>query len=134
MMGDELIRELLSPGLFVAARRREVFNAVREAPSVREAVDMLGADEAALLRELAASEDEDLDASAVASRLLGRAANRLAGELEAQARASGDVTAVAADVRFLRQWAIDLRDPRSDLSELLPLAEWVAMKNSGEAA
>ena len=134
MGGDELIRSLLSEGLFVAARRRDVFIAVRDAPSVRDAVDMLGADEADLLRELAASEDEDLDAGAVASRLLGRAANRLARDLEAQARATGDIAAVAADVKYLRQWAIDLREPRGDLSELLPLAEWLAMKNASEAA
>jgi len=134
MSGDELIRSLLSEGLFVAARRRDVFIAVRDAPSVRDAVDMLGADEADLLRELAASEDEDLDAAAVASRLLGRAANRLARDLEAQARATGDIAAVAADVKYLRQWAIDLREPRGDLSELLPLAEWLAMKNASEAA
>ncbi len=134
MQGDEMIRALLSEGLFVAARRRDVFIAVRDAPSVREAVDMLGADEADLLRELAASDDDELDAGAVASRLLGRAANRLARELEAQARATGDIAAVASDVKFLRQWAIDLREPRAELSELLPLADWVAMKNSGEAA
>ena len=132
--GSRTITELLSPGLFVTPLRRSVYVAVRDAPSVREAVDMLGADEADLLRRLAAAPDDELDAAAVASRLLGRAADRFARELEAEAKSTGDVQTVLPDVKFLRQWVIDLREPRSDLRELAPLADWVAMKTSSEAA
>ena len=134
--GDDEVTALFSDGLFVTPMRREIFAAVRQAPSVREAVDMLGADDGNLLIELAASSDEDLDASAVASRLLGKAADRLARELEAEARTTGEIESLLPDVKFLRQWVIDLREPRSDLSELVPLADWVAMKSqtTSEAA
>lgn len=125
---DEAAEALLSESLFVTPMRREIFRAVRQAPSVREAVDMLGSDEANLLIELAASSDDDLDAGAVASRLLSKAADRLARQLEAEARATGDYERVLPDVKFLRQWAIDLREPQSDLTELAPLADWIAMR------
>ena len=134
--GDDQVTALFSEGLFVTPMRRDLFAAVRQAPSVREAVDMLGADEANLLIELAATSDEDLDASAVASRLLGKAADRLARQLEAEARTTGEIESLLPDVKFLRQWVMDLREPRSDLSELVPLADWVAMKSekTSEAA
>jgi hypothetical protein len=134
--GDDEVTALFSEALFVTPMRCEIFAAVRQAPSVREAVDMLGADEANLLIELAATSDDDLDASAVASRLLGKAADRLARELEAEARTTGEIEALLPDVKFLRQWVIDLREPRHDLSELVPLADWVAMKShtTSEAA
>ena len=40
------------------------------------------------------------------------------------------------EVKFLRQWAIDLREPVADLNDLAPLADWIAMKSTqqGEAA
>ena len=114
--------------------RREVFCSVRDAASVRDAVEMLGADEANLLRQLAASPDDDLDAAAVASRILGRAADRYARTLADRARQTGDVQELLPDVKFLRQWVIDLREPHNELSDLVPLAEWVAMKTSSEAA
>jgi DNA primase len=127
--GDEQISALLSDGLFVTPYRREIFRSLRDTSSVREAIDMLGADEAHLLTQLAASPDDDLDGPAVASRLLGKAAERLAKELEAEARSTGAVQRLLPDVKFLRQWVIDLREPMDDLMELAPLAEWVAMKN-----
>lgn len=131
MIGDEHdVSRLFSESLFVTPMRREIFTAVRDAPSVREAVDMLGSDESNLLIELAASSDDDLDASAVASRLLGKAADRLAMQLEAEARATGEFELLLPDVKFLRQWAIDLREPISDLTQLAPLADWVAMKSA----
>ncbi len=132
--GNRTMRDLLSPGLFVAPMRQAVFIAVRDAPSVREAVDMLGADEADLLRRLAAAPDDELDAAAVASRVLGRAADRFARELEAEAKQTGELATLLPEVKFLRQWVIDLREPRSDLTELIPLADWVAMKSGTEAA
>ena len=132
--GNRTMRDLLSPGLFVAPMRQAVFIAVRDAPTVREAVDMLGADEADLLRRLAAAPDDELDAAAVASRVLGRAADRFARELEAEAKHTGELATLLPEVKFLRQWVIDLREPRSDLTELLPLADWVAMKSETEAA
>ena len=125
---DESVMGLFSEPLFVTPMRRDVYVALMQAPSVREAVDMLGADEGNLLIELAASSDEDLDASAVASRLVSKAADRLARELEAEARITGNIEELLPDVKFLRQWVIDLREPRSDLTELAPLAEWIAMK------
>gem|GEM_PF-6958005 len=125
---DESVVELFSESLFVTPMRRDVYVALMQAPSVREAVDMLGADEANLLIELAASSDEDLDAPAVASRLVSKAADRLARELEAEARITGNIEELLPDVKFLRQWVIDLREPRSDLTELAPLAEWIAMR------
>ncbi len=133
---DQGVAELFSEALFVTPMRREIFTAVRQAASVREAVDMLGSDEANLLIELAASSDDDLNASAVASRLLGKAADRLARQLEAEARTTGNIELLLPDVKFLRQWVIDLREPRSDLTELAPLADWVAMKSdmASEAA
>lgn len=133
---DKGVAELFSEALFVTPMRREIFTAVRQAASVREAVDMLGSDEANLLIELAASSDDDLNASAVASRLLGKAADRLARQLEAEARTTGNIELLLPDVKFLRQWVIDLREPRSDLTELAPLADWVAMKSdmASEAA
>lgn len=127
---DVEVSELFSEVLFVTPMRREIFRAVRQAPSVREAVDMLGSDEANLLIELAASSDEDLDASAVASRLLGKAADRLARQLEAEVRVTGDIENILPDVKFLRQWVIDLREPQADLTELAPLADWVEMKSA----
>ena len=108
--------------------RREIYRALTTAASVREAVDMLGADEGNLLIELAASPDDDLDAAAVASRLVGLAADRLAKELETHARVTGEVEELLPDVRFLRQWVIDLREPTTDLSELMPLADWIATR------
>jgi DNA primase len=137
MIGEDRgVAELFSEALFVTPMRREIFTAVRQAASVREAVDMLGSDEANLLIELAASSDDDLNASAVASRLLGKAADRLARQLEAEARTTGNIELLLPDVKFLRQWVIDLREPRSDLTELAPLADWVAMKSdmASEAA
>lgn len=134
---DHELTELFSEALFVTPMRREIFVAVRSASSVREAVDMLGSDSANLLIELAASSDDELDPGAVTSRLLGKAADRLARELEAQARATGDIETILPDVKFLRQWSIDLREPRSELTELAPLADWIAMKSanvSDEAA
>ena len=125
---DESVMGLFSEPLFVTPMRRDVYVALIQAPSVREAVDMLGADEGNLLIELAATSDEDLDASAVASRLVSKAADRLARELEAEARLTGNIEELLPDVKFLRQWVIDLREPRSDLTELAPLAEWIAMR------
>ena len=125
---DESVMSLFSETLFVTPMRRDVYLALMQAPSVREAVDMLGADEGNLLIELAATSDEDLDASAVASRLVSKAADRLARELEAEARLTGNIEELLPDVKFLRQWVIDLREPRSDLTELAPLAEWIAMR------
>ncbi len=119
---------LFSEPLFVTPLRRDIYLALKRAPSVREAVDMLGADEGNLLIELAASSDEDLDAPAVASRLISKAADRLARELESEARITGNVEELLPDVKFLRQWVIDLREPRSDLTELAPLADWIAMR------
>jgi len=133
---DHDVSSLFSESLFVTPMRREVFTALRGAPSVREAVDMLGSDESNLLIELAASSDDDLDASAVASRLLGKAADRLAQRFEAEARSTGEIEAILPDVKFLRQWVIDLREPIADVTELAPLADWVAMKSgpAGKAA
>ncbi|MFT7474740.1 MAG: DNA primase [Verrucomicrobiales bacterium] len=130
ILGNDGVTDLFSNELFVTPMRRHVYLALREASSVREAIDMLGADEANLLIELAASSDDDLDASAVASRLLGKGADRLARQLEAEARLTGDIEALLPDVKFLRQWVIDLREPRSDLTELAPLADWIAMKSA----
>lgn len=137
MMGeDHDVSHLFSVGLFVTPLRGEIFAAVRDAPTLREAIDMLGSDEANLLIELAASSDEGLDAKAVASRLLAKAADRLARQLEAEARSTGEIETLLPDVKFLRQWVIDLREPISDLTELAPLADWVAMKSdqTSEAA
>jgi len=124
---DEQVAALLSAALFVTPMRREIFTAVKQAASVREAVGMLGADEGNLLIELAASPDDDLDPSAVASRLVSKAADRLARDLEAEARRTGDVEELLPDVKFLRQWVIDLREPMADLNELAPLADWITM-------
>jgi len=130
--GEDEAAHLFSEPLFVTPMRREIYRALKEAPSVREAVDMLGADEGNLLIELAASSDEDLDAPAVASRLVSKAADRLARELEAEARVAGNVEELLPDVKFLRQWVIDLREPRSDLTELAPLADWIAMRANAD--
>ena len=135
MAGDESVIEILSEDLFVAPMRKEMYLAVREAPSVREAVDMLGSDEGGLLIELAASSDDELNAQAVLSRLVGRAADRLARDIEAEMRLGGDIEALNADVKYLRQWVIDLREPSTDLNDLAPLAEWISMRgqtNSNE--
>ena len=128
--GDNDAVPLFSEVLFVTPMRREIFAALKRAPSVREAVEMLGADEGNLLIELAASSGEDLDAAAVASRLVSKAADRLARELEAEARVTGNVEELLPDVKFLRQWVIDLREPRPDLTELAPLADWIAMRGA----
>ena len=95
-------------------------------------MSMLGADEADLLVELAASPDDQLDASAIVSRILGRCADRLAGDLEYQARRTGNVRDVLSEVKFLRQWSIDLREPVSDPQELAPLADWIANSAAGQ--
>ena len=97
---------------------------------------MLGADEADHLVALAATPDDNLDAPAIVSRLLGKCAGRIAGELEAEARHTGNVEELLPEVKFLRQWAIDLREPVADLNDLAPLADWIAMKSTeqGEAA
>jgi len=129
---DDPLVDLLSEPLFVGPRRKQIFIALREAPSVREAMDMLGADEADLLVKLAATPDDQLDAPAIVSRLLGKSADRLAGELEAEARRTGNVKDVLSEVKFLRQWSIDLREPISEPNELAPLADWIAMKASGQ--
>ncbi len=134
--GNQEAIAIFSDPLFVTPMRREIYHALIEAQSVREAVDMLGADEGNLLIELAATSEEDLDAPAVASRLVSKAADRLARELESEARITGNVEELLPDVKFLRQWVIDLREPRSDLTELAPLADWIAMRDahtSGES-
>ena len=58
----------------------------------------------------------------------------MARTLEAEARTTGNVAVVLPDVKFLRQWVIDLREPAHDLDDLRPLAEWVAQHGIGEAA
>ena len=121
--------DMVSELFFVTPMRREIFAALREAPSVREAVDMLGADEGNLLIELAASTDDELDAQAVLSRLVGRAADRLARDLESEMRLGGDIGELLPDVKYLRQWVIDLREPSTNLTELMPLADWIAMRS-----
>ena len=122
--------DLLSEWFFAAPLRRDIFVALREAPSVREAVDMLGADEGNLLIELAATTDDELDAQAVLSRLVGRAADRLARDLESEMRLGGDIEELLPDVKYLRQWVIDLREPSTELNELGPLADWIAMRSA----
>ena len=124
---DEAVIDLLSETLFVTPMRRELYVSLKNSASVREAVGMLGADEGNLLIELAASPDDDLDPAAVASRLISKAAERLARELEAEARSTGAVEELLPDVKFLRQWVIDLREPMSDLTDLGALADWIAM-------
>ena len=126
--GDDPLIELLCEPLFVEPLRKEVFNTLHSAPSVREAMDMLGADEADLLVRLAATPDDQLDAPAVLSRLLGKCADRFASELEAEARLTGNVKEVLSDVKFLRQWSIDLWEPISEPDDLAPLADWIAAK------
>ena len=126
--GEEAAENILFESLFVTPMRREIYNAVREAPSVREAVDMLGGDEGGLLIELAASTDDELDAQAVLSRLVGLAADRLASDLEAEMRAGGAVHELNPDVKYLRQWVVDLREPSTDLTELSPLADWISTR------
>ena len=133
---DDPFVELLSEALFVQPMRKQIFIALRDAPSVREAMDMLGADEAGHLVEVAATPDDNLDAPAIVSRLLGKCADRLAGELEAEARQTGNVEELLPEVKFLRQWAIDLREPVAELNDLAPLADWISVKflEQGEAA
>lgn len=128
--GDEDTISILSENLFVAPMRREIYIALHAAPSVREAVDMLGADEGNLLIELAASTEEELDAQAVLSRLVGRAADRLARDIEAEMRLGGAIEELLPDVKYLRQWVIDLREPSTELNELSPLADWIAMRSA----
>ena len=125
--GDDPFVDLLSEPMFAAPKRKQIFVALREGDSVREAIGMLGADEADLLVELAASPDDQLDASAIVSRVLGRCADRLAGDLESQARRTGNVKDVLSEVKFLRQWSIDLREPVADPHDLAPLADWIAV-------
>ncbi len=133
---DDPLVALLSEPLFVEPMRKEIFIALRDAPSVRDAIDMLGADEADLLVKLAATPDDQLDAPAVLSRLLGKCADRMAKDLEAEARLTGNVKDVLSEVKFLRQWSIDLWEPVSEPNDLAPLADWIAMKaaSDGEAA
>ena len=132
--GEDPAVDLFSEWLFVEPLRRQIFLALQGASDVREAIGMLGAEEADLLHELAAADDEGLDASGVASRLLGRGADRLARTIEAQARSTGEVEVVHADLKYLRQWVIDLREPIADLTELTSLADWLAMKAASQAA
>ena len=136
IVGEDPFVELISESLFDTASRKQIYIALQQSTSVREAMDMLGAEEADLLVELAASPDDQLDASAIASRLLGKSADRLAGEMEAEARRTGNVRDVLAEVKFLRQWSIDLREPMSSPKDLAPLADWLASRssNDGEAA
>lgn len=122
--------DLLTEALFRVPMRREILAALRASSSVREAVDMLSADEGNLLIELAAHEDEELDAHAVLSRLVGRAADRLARDLEAEMRLGGDIEELLPDVKYLRQWVIDLREPATTLEELVPLADWITMRSN----
>ena len=91
IVGEDPFVELISESLFDTASRKQIYIALQQSTSVREAMDMLGAEEADLLVELAASPDDQLDASAIASRLLGKSADRLAGEMEAEARRTGNV-------------------------------------------
>ena len=134
--GDDPFVDLLSEPMFAASKQKQIYIALREGDSVREAMDMLGADEADLLVELAASPDDQLDASAIVSRLLGKCAKRLAGELEATAKRTGNVRDVHSETKFLRQWSIDLREPVSDPQDLSPLADWIANRDidQGELA
>lgn len=128
--GTDPLIDALNADLFVTPMRRNLFEALRGAASVREAMDMVGADEANLLVELAAAPDDQLDAPAIVSRMLGKGADRLARELEGEARQTGNVEELLPDVKFLRQWAIDLREPIDDLNVLLPLADWMADRAS----
>ncbi len=128
--GNEWAHDLLVAEMFSLPMRRAVFDAVRSAANVREAVDMLGADEGNLLVELAAVPDDDLDDFAVLTRFLGLSADRLADDLDGQLRSGGDPAELASDIRFLRQWASELREPVGDLNELVPLADWIAVQLS----
>ncbi len=126
--------DILTEPLFAVPMRREILAALRAAPSVREAVDMLSADEGNLLIELAAQGNDDLDTHAVLSRLVGRAADRLARDIESEMRLGGEIEELLPDVKYLRQWVIDLREPATSLEELTPLADWITMRSIAVAA
>lgn len=136
IVGEDPFVELLSEQLFDTTSRKQIFVALQQSTSVREAIGMLGADEADLLVQLAASPDDQLDSSAIVSRLLGKSADRLASQMEAEARRTGNVRDVHAEVKFLRQWSIDLREPMATPQDLAPLADWLTTRseNDGEAA
>ena len=89
-----------------------------------------------LISELELTEHNEawLDAEERVLRLETRLAAFGTRELEAEAKQTGELATLLPEVKFLRQWVIDLREPRSDLTELLPLADWVAMKTETEAA
>jgi len=61
----------------------------------------------------------------VVCRLLARAAERNAVELEARARSSGDLGTYQPSIAFLRREVIALRETQADLDQVEPLLRWL---------
>jgi len=115
----------LAPALFadpVAEMAYRALAAVGEFHGARATVDDETAD---LLGRLAVQDASDDDPNGVVCRLLARAAERNAVELEARARSSGDLGTYQPSIAFLRREVIALRETQADLDQVEPLLRWL---------
>jgi hypothetical protein len=86
-----------------------------------------------LLGRLAVQDASDDDPKGVVCRLLAVAAERNAVELEARARASGDLGTYQPSIAFLRRGVIELRETVADLNQVEPLLRWLIDYSENEA-
>lgn len=127
----ELIAEQLHPILFSDLRTRTAYQSLREHNDLHKARAEAGGDAADLLGRLAVQEVDQGDALGVLNRLLALAAERTATELEAEAKAAGQLAPYQPSISYLRNEIIKLRElppiqeAESIFESLEPLLQWL---------
>ncbi len=117
----------LDESLFFDDRIRSAYRAVREAESVRDALDQTDPAAADLLHRLAAEQTE-ADVIDVVSRLLEESSRRRLRDLESQVGLgdSVDFARVAADIGWVKVRLEELREPATNLNAAEQLLAWLA--------
>ena len=115
----------LAPALFADPVAEMAYRALAEVGEFHGARATVDDETADLLGRLAVQDASDDDPNGVVCRLLARAAERNAVELEARARSSGDLGTYQPSIAFLRRGVIDLRETVADLDQVEPLLRWL---------
>ena len=115
----------LAPALFADPVAEMAYRALAEVGEFHGARATVDDETADLLGRLAVQDASDDDPKGVVCRLLARAAERNAVELEARARSSGDLGTYQPSIAFLRRGVIALRETVADLDQVEPLLRWL---------
>ena len=115
----------LAPALFADPVAEMAYRALAEVGEFHGARATVDDETADLLGRLAVQDASDDDPNGVVCRLLARAAERNAVELEARARSSGDLGTYQPSIAFLRREVIALRETQADLDQVEPLLRWL---------